>query len=224
MSISRIGTTAAVIAWAVFTLSVAPATAGEGFNPNNASLSATIEEESTIEMNGPKGFPAPGAANSVHVVPAAAFAGDGFKGADSYTFWFFDGAMFGNDAATTGCIRAQAYLPDGGEVYQFWASVIDNNPGSIVWADFWRVSRLTGVAQKMARAETTSDNSLIQGISDLTIAYPVVDYPTYSYYVTTCLDNSNERLYSMRIWYHSDSIFEDGFGTGNTSRWNLTVN
>ncbi len=61
----------------------------------------------------------------------------------------------------------------------------------------------------------------LQIISDLSIDLPVVSYPSYSTYLTTCLQSANIRLYSVRLYL--DVLFVDGFETGNTAAWSATT-
>lgn len=204
---SRMAISAVAIALAVLALTVAPVTA----------------QEATDDRAGLKNMPAPGDANSVFVVPGAAFAADGGELELSYAFWFGTGAIAGAGTAGGGCVRAPVMIPDDGEVYQFYASVIDNDPADFVWLDLWRADTYTGVTDLMAEVETTSDSASVRSISDFSIANPDLNYPTYNYYVTSCLGVADQKIFSARLWYHPEGIFDDGFGTANTVRWSATV-
>ena len=54
----------------------------------------------------------------------------------------------------------------------------------------------------MASMSTTSDSTSIQNWPDFSISYPDISYPEYAYYITTCLNSADHRLYSVRIYYH----------------------
>jgi hypothetical protein len=219
MRILKIGAPAAVIAWAAVMLLAAPVAAQES---PDAFISATGIKEGVVDPDEQDAYPAPGAPNSVHVVPGAAFAGDGWEAADSYVFWFFNGAIEGTGLGV-GCVRAPVHIPDDGVAYQFWASVIDNDPSGDHSVYLWRKGTYSGIAEVMATATATSDSASIQSVSDLTISQPDLIYPDYSYYLTSCLYDDTRKVYSGRIWYHPEGIFEDGFGTGNTNRWSTRV-
>ncbi len=46
----------------------------------------------------------------------------------------------------------------------------------------------------------------------------MISYPTYAYYVTTCLNYADHRLYSVCIYYQAP-LFADGFESGDTTAW-----
>ncbi len=133
------------------------------------------------------------------VIPAADFRADGVH-AESARYTFSTGSWEGN-AQGYGCLMAPAYLPAGASVYQFWASVVDNDPDVNMEVTLHRVDNYTGAHVTMAYLVTSGVNAAIQSLSDFSIDNPVVSYPTYSYYATTCLYRANVELYSVRIWY-----------------------
>ncbi len=143
--------------------------------------------------NGPQAFGGSGPL----VIPAAAFRSDGLS-PGGYVFWFDLGRMEG---LTGSCVMAPAYLPDRSLVYQVWASVYDNDAVNNITVNMRRVNRDTGAVDLMGSLGTTGVSTAIQTPYDLTISNPLVSFPNYAYYVTTCLETTNTRLYSVRIWY-----------------------
>ena len=133
------------------------------------------------------------------VIPAAAFSSDGYD-PDSMFFDFYGGYVRGN-SATDGCVKAPAYLPNGATITHLYATLYDKNASNPVWADLWRVNRLTGATDWMATVETTGASTSIQNLYTTSIDDPLVNYPDYAYYVTSCLLSSNLRLYSVRIYF-----------------------
>ncbi|NIV33037.1 MAG: hypothetical protein GWN58_27410 [Anaerolineae bacterium] len=53
----------------------------------------------------------------------------------------------------------------------------------------------------MASVSTVEDSATIQQRGDPTITNPHVDDSEYAYYLTTCLNDADHRLYSVRIYY-----------------------
>ena len=98
------------------------------------------------------------------------------------------------------CVKAPVYLPNGAELIDMWTSVYDNNASASMWTRLYRVDNYTGVVDEMAYVATSGASGVIQTPSDL-IDYPKVLYPHFSYYVGTCLESSDTRLYSVRIHY-----------------------
>lgn len=138
------------------------------------------------------------------VIPAAAFSPDGHdftSGNANYFFPFSSGYVQGGPNAY-GCLMAPAYLPNGVTVQEMWSSVYDNDASFNVFVTLWRVDNFTGTpAEIMAQVVTESDSTSIQALLDASIVGPVVEYPTYSYYVTTCLQSADIRLYSVRLYF-----------------------
>lgn len=162
----------------------------------------TAKQPSKVEA-GPQAMPAGGSFfngtcySSPLVIPAAAFSSDG-DAEGTYYFWFSGGYVSGT--GTYGCIKAPAYLPNGATVTEVYASVYDNDGTDNLWIDLMRVNRLDGVTDTMASPATSGSSTDIQQISDTSIVEPLIDYPNYAYYVTTCLP-SDMRLYSVRIYF-----------------------
>lgn len=130
------------------------------------------------------------------VITAADFSSDG-NDPDGFYFDFAGGYVNGNGTA---CLKAPAYLPHGAIVDSVYASLYDNAAGNVM-VNLRRVNVSTGGSDAMASFGTSSDSTSIQDSSDATISYPEVSYPTYAYYVTTCLNYADHRLYSVRIYY-----------------------
>jgi hypothetical protein len=133
------------------------------------------------------------------VIPAADFREDGFHPG---TAWYqFGSGYWQGTASAYGCLMAPAYLPAGATVATFWASLVDNATAAYVNVSLHRVDNYSGAHVTMASISTSGVTSTIQNLFDLSIVSPTVYYPTYSYYVTTCLPSANTRLYSVRIYY-----------------------
>lgn len=163
-------------------------------------LIASASAPAAVEGAPPKTVALASAESEVLVIPAAAFSSDGYD-ANSFFFTFSGGYIRGTDAHD-GCVKAPVYLPKWARVYEAWASVYDNDSTYNLSADVRRVDNFTGAAAVMANMVTSGASSYIQTPYDFSITNPLILYPDYSYYVTTCLLSSNIRLYSVRIWYH----------------------
>jgi hypothetical protein len=179
-----------------------PAPAESGAPLSNANATRPGNAPSFSEGSG---MPASGGASSMVaagytsplVIPAADFRSDGLA-PGGYTFIFVTGYMVGS---TGNCVMAPAYLPNGATVYQFWASAYDNDPANDLGVELHRVNNYNGAQNVMASVTTTGQSGAIQSLSDYVITNPLVVYPDYSYYVTACLNTSNLRIYSARVWY-----------------------
>lgn len=138
-------------------------------------------------------------AGNVLVIPVADFRSDGSQPSSSF-FSFADGNIRGTPAEY-GCVTAPAYLPQGGLVYQFWASVIDNDADYNIYISLRRVNNYSGVSTVMAEVGSSGADTAIDSLNDYSIVEPNVVYPDYSYYITTCLTTANMIIDSVRIWY-----------------------
>jgi hypothetical protein len=175
-----------VLAAVIVALGMAPVVARGGdqhLPPTNQALASPA---------GPQGFGGP----APLVIPAAAFTSDGFN-PDGFFFSFGGGYINGHGTA---CLKAPVYLPKGAVVDRVYASIYDNASGNVS-VNLRRVNRSTGATNVMASMSTTSDSTAIQNRPDLSINYPKIEYPTYAYYATTCLNDANHRLYSVRVYY-----------------------
>jgi hypothetical protein len=132
------------------------------------------------------------------VIPAAAFSADGFL-PNSFFFDFTGGYITGT-AASYGCVMAPVNLPNGATIDRICATIYDNS-SSHLQLNLWRVHYSTGATTLMATVETTGTSTNVYTECDSSVLEPLVDYPTYAYYVTTCLADE-ERIYSIRIYYN----------------------
>jgi hypothetical protein len=130
------------------------------------------------------------------VISAADFSSDGFD-PDGFYFSFAGGYINGDGSA---CLKAPAYLPQGATVTSVYASLYDNASDDVT-VNLRRVNRSTGATDVMASVSTASNSTSIQQRGDTSISYPDISYPTYAYYVTTCLSYANHRVYAVRIYY-----------------------
>ena len=153
------------------------------------------------------------------VIPAAAFATNGNYD-DTYFFHPFEGSMRGK-SATDGCVHAPAYLPQGAEVFQVYASVLDEDAAADVYIDLKRSNNYAyHDADTMASAHTNGSSSVIQSIFDESISHALVSYPRFHYWVQLCLPSADTKLYSVRIYFVDNEIFSDGFESGGVTAWN----
>jgi hypothetical protein len=152
--------------------------------------------------------PEPGAAQqpeaaeyaSPLIIPAADFSSDG-QDPDGFFFDFAGGYVNG---AGTACLKAPVYLPNGATIQGVWASVYDNAPGEVT-VILRRADMNSGATDLMAVLSTDVDTTTLQQPGTSEISYPVVSYPMYAYYLTTCLNSADHRLYSVRIYYMKES-------------------
>jgi hypothetical protein len=135
------------------------------------------------------------------VIPGADFRSDGLY-PDQIFFSFWSGFLRGGGIGV--CVMAPAYLPNGVTVYDTYASVYDNEPADSITLYLLRVDNYAGTVDIMATLATTAAfaSTNIATINGYPVSYPVVSYPTYSYYAVGCLHSSNIRLYSFRIYYY----------------------
>lgn len=143
------------------------------------------------------------ALSSVYVLPSADFRSDGAD-PDGFFFWFGGGHIMGKDDQTSGtCLMAPVYLPAGATITDVYATVVDDSDTLRIWMELYRLDNYSGDVVEVAYLETTAGyaNPSLVTIYDLTISNPVVSYPSYSYYVGTCIPGSAIKLYDVRIYY-----------------------
>jgi hypothetical protein len=99
---------------------------------------------------------------------------------------------------------APAYLPQGVTVRRLYTSIYDNDASSNVTVNLHRVDNFSGAHTLMAAVSTSGANPNIVTPGDQTICCASIEYPTYAYYLTTCLNSADTRLYSVRIYYESN--------------------
>jgi len=168
-------------------------------NPEAHGLGAAGDESAQLSLPESVNL-AVGRYSSPLVIPAADFSSDGYA-PEGYMFWFSAGALYGENVSGT-CLMAPAYLPNGATVTDMFITAYDNDATNNTYVNLWRVDNYAGTsAQVMASVATAGVSTYIQTPGTYTITYPDVVYPTYSYFVTTCLSYSELRLYSVRIYY-----------------------
>lgn len=132
------------------------------------------------------------------MIPAADFRSDGVD-PDSYYFYISGGYLQGGNTNT--CLMAPAYLPNHANVSQIYATVVDNDANYRIWLRLLRVGNFDGIVTEMGSMGTTNEYSSqeLYQLSDSTITSAEVVFPDYSYYVCTCLESANVKLYSVYI-------------------------
>jgi hypothetical protein len=203
-----------VVAFAIWSV---PALATERGNLGAVAL----DPQDGGTTGGQKGFPSGPGPIEHQVVPAAAFAGDGYLDADTYRFWFSTGSIEGNGITGYGCVMAPVHLPGDAYILQLSAALWDYDPAEAVGVTLWRVDTYLGTADVMATVATLGDALAIQIPWQDTVAFPAVRLPRYSYYLTTCLSNGDQRVYAVWVDY-SPALFMDGFESGYTDYWSAT--
>jgi hypothetical protein len=135
------------------------------------------------------------------VIPGADFRSDGF---DPSSIWFSFWGGYEQGGNVNSCMMAPAYLPNGATVYDIYASVVDNIATASLWIDLYRVDNYLGSVDVMAQmwTDTAYASSSIISLEDYPIDFPLVEYPTYSYYVGACLESVSTKLYSVRLWFY----------------------
>jgi hypothetical protein len=174
---------------------------GLGIAPLLAYASARWELLA-YDPDGPLADEPAGPGLSLLVIPAAAFSSDGgFP--DGFFFDFETGYLRGDNFA---CLKAPVYLPQGAVVDSVYASLYDNADGTVA-VTLRRVDVVSGSMDIMAAAGTTTDSTSIQQTEDITVSYREVTYPRYAYFLTTCLNSADHRVYSVRIYYAAHRVF-----------------
>ena len=138
--------------------------------------------------------------NSPLTIAAAQFIHDGFA-PTSYWFSFADGYIRGANNLQNACMEAPVYLPNGAVLDSFYAYLLDNDASLNVTVNLRRVRTLTGVGEVLGDVSTSGQPNTIQYLGDTTISPNNVS-DLYAYYITTCLNSDNIRLYGVRIFYH----------------------
>lgn len=140
---------------------------------------------------------------SVYVLPVADFRSDGGN-PDGFFFSFYGGNIYGKDEVLSGtCLMAPVYFPHGVTITDLYATVVDNDAAAYISLRLFRLDNYDGTVVEIGNAATTAEyaNSNLVTIWDSTILNPDVSYPSYSYYVGTCINDSDMHLYSVRIYY-----------------------
>jgi hypothetical protein len=135
--------------------------------------------------------------SSPHVIPAAAFSSDGTL-PDS-VFFDAEGGFFQGNAQEYGCLVAPVFLPEGVTVTDLDISFYDNDTVHEIQTELRRVSNFSGAVTPMGTARSQGSAPFVRTASAPTITAGAILYPDYSYYLTTCLQSSDTRLYSVQI-------------------------
>lgn len=190
-----------------------PQIAIQGYQPDQDTPEMTNEQEGAFLPEEGQGVLAAdvqaelegiNATSSSYVLPVADFRSDGGN-PDGFFFSFLGGNIYGKDEVIVGtCLMAPVYLPDGVTITGLYATVVDNDPSVQIWLRLYRLDNYSGGVVQVASAETPVEfaSSSMVYIFDDTISNPDVTYPTYSYYVGTCINDSDIHLYSVRIYYN----------------------
>jgi hypothetical protein len=136
-------------------------------------------------------------ATSPLVISGAAFSSDGYAPASMF-FYFWGGYLRGDSSYP--CMKAPVYVPNRAKMTGLYASVYDNDASAYMWIALYRVDNYTGAVSDMAFVQTTDNGDYIQVLTDV-IDYGTVEYPTYSYYVGTCIGSTSTWLYSVRVYF-----------------------
>lgn len=138
----------------------------------------------------------------VLVIPAAAFRHDGnLPNVGFYSFW---GGYWRGDSANTPCFMAPVYLPRVADIYQVWATVYDNDATDFS-VTLFKVDNYSGMVSTVAEMSSSGASTSLNSIFDTSVQ-DEVRYPTYSYYLGTCLMSPSHRLYNVRVWYSNYEI------------------
>jgi hypothetical protein len=111
----------------------------------------------------------------------------------------------GTDQISYGCVEAPISFTDGVTLTDFYVSVYDNDVFYSAVVNLWRVDNIFGTVTPQAAVETSRPGASdgLQVLHTASIAEPVVAYPDYAYYLTTCLRSTDIRLYSARVYFQA---------------------
>jgi hypothetical protein len=186
------GLGAGVLTALILVSAVWPVLAGDqrGWQPHQFQT-PTFQEPGGQNFNG----------GSPHMVSAAAFSSEGTD-PDSYRFIFAGGYLTGT-SANNGCVKAPVYLPQGRTLSELFVSAYDNDDTYNLFLELRRVNNFTGQSNIIASVSSSGQFNGIRFLSDSTVNSSRTLYPEYSYYLTTCLNSGQIRLYSARIYMGS---------------------
>lgn len=157
--------------------------------------------------------------SEVSIVPSAAFTADGFLPTSTH-FSFSTALLFGNSEGY-GCVVARLHPRNNIAIREIAATVEDNSTASIVLR-LYRIDTFAGGATIIGELASSGAVPGLRVLSSTAIVDGVIDVPNYSYYWTTCLNNVDTKVLSVRVYYDV-ALFSDGFESGNTSAWSTTV-
>ena len=170
-------------------------------NEQEEGASLPAEGEGMLAMDLQAELEGINALSSVYVLPVADFRSDGLN-PDGFFFSFTGGNIYGKNESGT-CLMAPVYLPHGVTITDLYATVIDNDAAVYISIRLFRLDNYDGTVVEIGNTATSTEyiNPNLVTIYDDTILNPDVSYPTYSYYVGTCINDSDIHLYSVRIYY-----------------------
>jgi len=173
---------------------------------SDSAVTMTQGEYETMAMDFGKSYVSP------LNLPASAFRSDGVNPDQLRTSTYFDDLR---GMGTQNAIAvAPVYLPRGATVsmvgVQLYDGVGTTGPCGDdplqrdVWAQLFRVNNYTGEVSTMASFSTTGSDPDYQYFVEMSVDYPLVDYPDYSYYAVTKVCHSAHAFCAMQIFYLVD--------------------
>jgi hypothetical protein len=107
------------------------------------------------------------------------------------------------DQISYGCVDAPVNFPNGVTITELQATVYDNDLLFGVEVSLRRVNNFTGDFVRLASVGTAGPAAFggVQVLQTSVIHEPVVYYPDYAYYATTCLRSTDIHLYSVRFYF-----------------------
>ncbi len=173
---------------------------------SDSAVTMTQGEYETMVMDFGKSYVSP------LNVPASAFRSDGINPDQLITWTHYD-ELHGMGVENAIAV-APVYLPQGATVSMVGAQVFDGigTTGPCgddplqrdVWAQLLRVNNYTGEASTMASFSTTGSDPDYQYFVEMSVEFPLVDYPDYSYYAVTKVCHSAHAFCAMQIFYTVD--------------------
>jgi hypothetical protein len=134
-------------------------------------------------------------------ISAAEFRSVGFR-MEGYLFQFTAGGPMGvgPDGA---CLMAPVYLPDLATITQLWLTLYDNDPTYDVEVYLYKRDNFDASVDPFLVASVTTSGQVgtVQNLGQTGLD-DFVFYPQYSYFLATCLRNSNTAVLSARVWYN----------------------
>jgi hypothetical protein len=163
--------------------------------PENSALASnhTLQPSQEIQEKVKGG----GGPVNVLVIPGADFGSDGDFTA-SAMFRFSEGSWEGSSSVP--CLTAPVYVPDNATILEFMISAIDNDATFDLYVTLYKVNNEDGLVTELATVNTTGASASMQ--EPYANPTDLVSYPTYSYYIGTCLSSNSMNLYSAQVWFN----------------------
>lgn len=134
-------------------------------------------------------------------VPAAAFREDGINPGTA-TYMFSEGSWHGNDAYGYGCMVAPVHVPGNATIISMYGSLYDMDESYNATVALWRKALYANFdATVLGSVSTNGISYSIQNPGDDTIIDGEVSNSGYTYFLTTCLQRTKHKLYSVRLYY-----------------------